>query len=92
VSINRIFIVFATVVGVAVGCVIVLVPQSRTVALAPYFWVLIAFALFEGIVYARRGTAAGPPITMPTRIIGFVIALGLMALIPMLAGVELKFF
>ena len=91
-SIDRIFIIFAIVVGAAVGGVIVLVPQSRTVALAPYFWVLIAFALFEGIVYARRGSAAGPPITMPTRIIGFAIALALMALIPMAAGVELKFF
>jgi hypothetical protein len=92
VSIDRIFIVFAIIVGAAVGGVIVLVPQSRAIALAPYFWVLIAFALFEGIVYARRGGASGPPITMPTRIIGFVIALALMALIPMAAGVELKFF
>ena len=81
-TIDRIFIVFAIAVGIAVGGVIVLVPQSRSIALAPYFWVLIAFALFEGVVYARRGTAARPPIAMPTRIVGFVIALGLMALIP----------
>ena len=91
-NIDRIFIVFAIIVGVAVGGVIVLVPQSRTIGLAPYFWVLIAFALFEGIVYARRGRAAGPPITMTTRIIGFAIALALMVLIPMAAGIELKFF
>jgi len=67
VSINRIFIVFAVIVGMAVGGVIVLVPQSRTIGLAPYFWVLIAFALFEGIVHWRRGFAAGAPVTMPTR-------------------------
>jgi hypothetical protein len=92
VSINRIFIVFAIVVGVATGAVIVLVPQSRTIGLAPYFWVLIAFALFEGIVHWRRGMAAGPPITMPARLIGFAIALALMVLIPMAAGIELKIF
>ncbi len=91
-SINRIFIVFAVAVGAAVGGVIVLVPQSRTIGLAPYFWVLIAFALFEGVVYASRGRAAGPPITMPTRIIGFAIALALMVLIPMAAGIEMKIF
>ena len=91
-SIDRIFLVFAAVTGAAIGAVLVLVPQSRALSLPPYFWVLIAFALFEGIVYARRGRAAGPPITMTTRIIGFAIALALMVLIPMAAGIELKFF
>jgi hypothetical protein len=92
VSIDRKFIVFAIAVGIAVGGIVVLVPQSRTIGLAPYFWVLIAFALFEGIVYARRGSAAGPPITMPTRVAGFVIALALMFLIPMWAGTPLRLF
>ena len=92
VSIDRIFIGFAILVGVAVGGIIVLVPQSRTIGLAPYFWVLIAFALFEGIVHWRRGMAAGPPVTMPARLIGFAIALALMFLIPMAAGIEMKIF
>jgi len=91
VSTDRIFIVFAIIVGVAVGGVVVLVPQSREIGLAPYFWVLIAFALFEGIAYSRRGRA-GPPISMPARIVGFVIALTLMFLIPMAAGIPLRIF
>jgi len=90
VSIDRIFLVFAVIVGVAVGGVIVLVPQSRDLSLAPYFWVLIAFALFEGINHLRRGSAAAPAISMQTRIIGFVIALALMFLIPMAAGIQVK--
>jgi hypothetical protein len=92
VSINRIFIAFAVIVGVAAGGVIVLVPQSRGIGLPPYFWVLIAFALFEGIVHWRRGMPARPPVTMPARIIGFAIALALMFLIPMAAGIELRIF
>ncbi len=91
-EIGRIFLVFALIVGLAVGGVIVLVPQSRDIRLAPYFWVLIAFALFEGVVFARRGSAAGPPVTMQTRIIGFAIALALMFLIPMAAGIQVKVF
>jgi hypothetical protein len=91
-EIGRIFLVFASIVGLAVGGIIVLVPQSRDIGLAPYFWVLIAFALFEGIVLARRGSAAGPPVTMQTRIIGFAIALALMFLIPMAAGIQVKVF
>ena len=91
-STDRIFIAFALVVGIAVGGVIVLVPHSRAIGLAPYFWVLIAFALFEGAIYARRGRAAGPPISMQTRIIGFAIALALMFFIPLAAGIEVKMF
>ena len=87
-----IFIAFAIVVGIATSAVVVLVPQSRDFWISPYFWVLIAFALFEGIVHWRRGIAAGPPITMPTRLIGFAIALALMVLIPMAAGIEMKIF
>jgi hypothetical protein len=92
VSIDRIFIAFAIIVGAAAGGVIVLVPQSRSIGLAPYFWVLIAFALFEGIVHWRWGTAAGPPVTMPARLIGFAIALALMFLIAWAAGIELRLF
>jgi hypothetical protein len=91
-GINRIFLVFAFLVGIAVGGIIVLVPPSRTIGLPPYFWVLIAFALFEGIAHFQRGGAAGPPITMPTRLIGFAIALALMVFIPMAAGIEMKMF
>ncbi len=91
-TIERLFLVFALAVGLAVGGAIVLVPASRTFSLPPYFWVLIAFVVFEGIAFAMRGSAAGPPVTMQTRLIGFGIALGLMLIIPMMAGVQVKLF
>jgi hypothetical protein len=89
---DRVFIVFAILVGIAAGAVYAWVPQSRSIGLAPYFWVLIAFALFEGIAVYLRGGGAQPLIAMSTRLIGFVIALALMAGIPMAAGVEMKLF
>jgi hypothetical protein len=92
VSTDRIFLIFAIIVGIVAGGVLVLVPQSRSIGLEPYFWVLIAFAMFEGVAYLRRGSAAGPPITMQTRIIGFVIALALTFLILMAAGIEVRMF
>jgi len=91
-DIGRIFLIFAVLVGLAVGGIVVFVPQSRSIGLAPYFWVLIAFALFEGVVVARRGGAAGPPVSMPIRLVGFALALALMFLIPYAAGVEVKTF
>jgi hypothetical protein len=88
----RLFIFYSFVVGLAVGGVLVWVPQSRTIGLEPYFWVLIALALFEVIAFTRRGQVSGPPVSMPVRIAGFVIALVLMYVIPLAAGVEVKYF
>jgi hypothetical protein len=90
-DIGRIFVVYAIVVGLIVGGVIVLYPQSRDLALAPYFWVLIAFGVFELVAFARSNNG-GPPITGTTRILSFAIALALMVLIPMAAGMPMKIF
>ena len=79
-SIDRFFYMYCAVLGVALGAVLLLVPESRTLSRGPYFWVLIGIALFEAVgVYLRGGIANGPPITMQTRVIGFV-----MAVVPML--------
>jgi hypothetical protein len=92
VNTNVLFLVFALFVGLTAGNIIMLVPQSRTIGLEPYYWVLIALALFEIVVFLRRGGAGGPPVTMLTRLSGFIIALALMFLIPMVAGIDVKYF
>jgi hypothetical protein len=87
-TIERVFFVYAAVLGVAVGAVLLNVPQSRDMALGPYFWVLIGIAIFEGIgVYLRGGIANGPPLTMPVRVIGFFIAVAPMLFVRYTAGV-----
>ena len=87
-SIDRVFFLYSAVLGVAVGAVLLSVPESRTLSLGPYFWVLIGIALFEAIaVYLRGGLANGPPMTMQTRMIGFVIAVAPMLFVRLTAGV-----
>ena len=87
-TIDRVFYMYCAVLGVAVGAVLLLVPESRTLSLGPYFWVLAGIALFEAIgVYLRGGLANGPPITMQTRVIGFVIAVAPMLFVRFTAGV-----
>lgn len=90
-DISRIFFIYATLVGFIVGGVIVFYPQSRDFTVAPYFWVLIAFGVFELIAFARQSTS-GPPITGTTRIVSFAIALVLMVMIPVAAGMPLRIF
>ena len=88
-TIDRVFYIYCAVLGVAVGGALLLVPESRTLSLGPYFWVLIGVALFEAVgVYLRGGLANGPPITMQTRVIGFVIAVAPMLIVRLAAGIE----
>ena len=88
-TIDRLFIAFMTVCGLATAGVLVFFPQSREFRIAPYFWVLIAMAIFEGIAFARNRGAPGTVIAMESRLIGFVIAIALMLAIPYLAGLPL---
>ena len=88
-TIDRLFIAFMTVCGLATAGILVFFPQSREFGIAPYFWVLIAMAIFEGVAFACNRGAPGTVITMGSRMIGFVIAIALMLVIPYLAGVPL---
>ena len=52
----------------------------------PYFWVLLAMALFELAAYARGRGAPGTMVAIEMRLLGFVLAIVLMVVIPILAG------
>ncbi len=86
-KVDCLFLLFMGLVGVAIGIVLVVVPESRTYKLPPYFWVLIAMAMFEitAFVIRERGIP-GAVVTMRTRILGFALALVLLIVIPVLAG------
>ena len=83
-TIDRIFIAFIAVIGVAV--VLVIEPEGRNVKVLPYFWVLIAMAIFELAAYARGRGAPGTIVGMEIRILGYILAIVLMVVIPVLAG------
>jgi uncharacterized membrane protein HdeD (DUF308 family) len=85
-TIDRVFIGFMIAVGVAIGIVLILHPEAREFRVTPYFWVLIAMAIFEGVNFARFRGAPGTAIGMPTRLLGFALGIGLMVVIPLLAG------
>jgi hypothetical protein len=80
------FIVFGAVVGLASGLIYAYVPASRSFGIPPYFWVLIALALFEVTAFSR----GQKPVAPLTRLASFVVALALAFLIPFAAGVEMR--
>jgi len=73
-------------VGVAIGVILVAAPETRDYRVPPYYWVLIAMAVFELIAFARARGAPGTMITMQARLLGLVLAVVVMVLVPILAG------
>jgi hypothetical protein len=84
--INRLFLGFMIVAGLAAGAALVAKPELRDFRISPYFWILIAMALFEFAAFARGRGAPGTMIAMEIRLLGFVLSVVLMILVPVLAG------
>jgi hypothetical protein len=84
--INRFFLGFMSVAGLAAGAALVAKPELRDFRISPYFWLLIAMALFEFAAFARGRGAPGTMIAMEIRLLGFVLSVVLMILVPALAG------
>jgi hypothetical protein len=91
-TIGRIFLAYMVVVGIAVGAVIVAMPQARDFRVPPYFWILIATAVFELAAYARGRGAPGTMLAMEMRLLGFVLAIVLMVVIPIVFGLPVRVF
>jgi hypothetical protein len=91
-TINHVFIGFMIVIGIAIGALLIAVPQAHDFRVPPYFWILIAMGLFEFAVYTCGKGAPGTAIAMETRLLGFGLAIALMVGIPMLAGQPWRLF
>jgi uncharacterized membrane protein HdeD (DUF308 family) len=85
-TINRIFLFFMSAVGVAAGLALVARPELRDFRVSPYFWILIAMALFEIATFARGRGEPGTTVAMEARLLGFVLGVVLMVAIPVIAG------
>jgi hypothetical protein len=84
--INRFFLGFMIVAGLAAGALLVASPDLRDFRISPYFWILIAMAAFEVAAFARGRGTPGTMIAMEIRLLGFVLAVVLMIAVPVVAG------
>ena len=73
-------------VGLATGAVLARYPAVHDFALKPYFWIMIAIALFDGAVYLMSRHAPWEMLATNARLIGFGVGIALMVLVPWLAG------
>jgi hypothetical protein len=91
-TINHIFLAFMTLTGAVVGIALVMAPQIRDFRVSPYFWVLIAMAVFELAAFARGRGEPGTVVAMEARLCGFVLGIVLMVVIPILFGSSARLF
>ena len=83
---DHIFLAFMSAVGIAAGAILIAMPETRDLRVPPYFWVLIAMALFEIALFAFWRGAPGRMVSNGARLLGFVLAIVIMVVLPILAG------
>ena len=91
-TMDKLFFGYMALVGAASGALLVAFPHSQDFFIKPYFWVMIAVAVFDLAAYARARNAPGTMLAMNARLLGFVIGVVLMVVIPTLAGSTVRFF
>ena len=89
---DHVFIGFMGAVGIAAGAILIAVPGSHDLPVSPYFWVLIAMAAFEIILFAFWRGVPGGMISNGARLLGFVLATVIMVVMPILAGSPARLF
>jgi hypothetical protein len=90
--INFIFLAYVALAGLAIGGALIAKPELSELRVPPFFWLLIAMALFEFAAFARGQGAPGSTIRMEVRFLGFALAIGLMLALPYLAGSPVRLF
>jgi hypothetical protein len=83
---DHIFIGFMGAVGFAAGAILIAMPETRDLRVPPYFWVLIAMILFEVTVFALWRGVPGRMVSNGARLLGFVLAVVIMVVLPIIAG------
>ena len=90
-TIDRIFFGYMAIVGILTGAALIAAPSLGGSWFKPYFWVLIAVAVFDGLAMLIRRTPSPMALSMEARLLGFVIGIVLMVAIPSIAGSSVRF-
>jgi hypothetical protein len=91
-KLDRLFCLYMGAVGIAAGATLVMAPWTANGTVKPFFWVLIAVALFDAGTFALGRGAPGTMITPSARAFGFIGGGLAMLAITLIAGVQVPFF
>ncbi|MBV8790624.1 MAG: hypothetical protein JO237_01075 [Pseudolabrys sp.] len=85
------FFLWMVTVGIGCGALLAIVPVAGNFIVRPYFWPLIAVALFDGAT-ALSGRAPTQALSLPARAVGFVAAMLIMIGIAIATGTSVQWF
>ena len=90
-TLDKIFYGYMALAGLVAGAALVASPPLRDAFISPFFWMLIAVALFEigNMLMPRSGKVI--TLTNASRGIGFMIGMALLVAVTMLAGVTVRY-
>ena len=92
-TIDRTYFGYMALIGALAGAALIAFPGVGDSWFKPYFWVLIAVAVFDGVVLLlRQNQPSMPMVSIEAKLLGFVIGIVLMVAIPTLAGSSVRFF
>lgn len=89
---DHLFFLYMAAVGAATGATLVAAPQAASFAIKPYFWVLIAVAVFDAIAFLRGRGAPGTMLGAGARVTGFIGGALVMLAVVKMSGVSIDFF
>ena len=89
---RTLFFAYMALVGVVSGAIIVAAPHVLEFWIKPYFWVLLAVAVFDAAIFLVSRKMPATMLPMDARVIGFVVGAILMVAIPSIAGTQATFF
>ena len=90
-TVSRIYFAWMALAGLGCGLALVARPALQDAGVPPYFWVLIAAALFDGALYLGRRSAPWGQLAMPARLLGFLLGMAMMVGVPLVAGAPVRF-
>ncbi len=90
--VDRYFLMMIVAAGIVSGAVLVMRPELAEANLPPYLWLFACMLLFETGAFLIGKGAPGTMIGMSTRVIGFVIGMGLMIAIVFFSGSPARLF
>lgn len=91
-KLDRLFFVYMIAIGTIAGAALALAPWTASWVIKPFFWILIAVALFDAVTFALGRNAPGTMITPSARAFGFVAGGMAMLVITLITGTQVSFF
>jgi hypothetical protein len=83
---DHLFFVYMAAVGAAAAGILIAAPKAGDFIIKPYFWVLLAVAVFDLATYLFTRGKPGKMLGMDGRLLGFVIGIVVMVVIKVASG------